>query len=259
MKIGLISDIHEDKVRLNEAFTICEKRQCDSIVCLGDITGFDVRHYRHLSTRDASYCVEAVRRQCLHLVAGNHDLFSARRIPDSCQLFTYSPSWYGMDYADRKKEGEGRVWLYEEHDLSPCLRRKEIDYLYHLPEYVILEAASRRILLTHSIDPDISGSAIWRPRKTEDFQLHFALMKQHRCTIGISGHFHPAGAEIATPDRYRCVSFGDVDLYTEPLQLIVPCVAAGSGYNGLLIIDLKTLSGEVVPIKTRPSYFRRFV
>lgn len=259
MKIGIISDIHEDKIRLIETIQQCERRHCEMIVCLGDITGFDVRHYRYLSTRDASYCIDLIKDQCRIVIAGNHDLFSIRRIPANCGLFDFREDWYEMDFSERKKAGERYVWLYEEHDLSPCLSRQDRDYLYQLPEYDVLEYQGKRILFSHSIVPDIGGSAIWRPREAKDFLKHFTFMQEQGCSLGISGHFHPAGAEVATENRYGFRSFGQINMPKEPAQIIVPCVAAGSGFNGFMILDLKDKSGEIIPLKTRRVCFRRFV
>ncbi len=40
MLLGVISDIHEDIIALEKALTFLEKRNCDQIICLGDIVGY---------------------------------------------------------------------------------------------------------------------------------------------------------------------------------------------------------------------------
>ena len=44
MKIGIISDIHEDIKRLKEALAILHKQKCDQIVCLRDFVGYSVQY-----------------------------------------------------------------------------------------------------------------------------------------------------------------------------------------------------------------------
>jgi predicted phosphodiesterase len=101
MRLGVVSDIHEDAERLAEALRILEKRNCDEIACLGDIVGFDVLVYRHLNSRNASRCLAMVRENCRHAVIGNHDLFAVRRLPAGNSLFTFPADWYAMDFRDR--------------------------------------------------------------------------------------------------------------------------------------------------------------
>ncbi len=259
MRVGIITDIHEDYERLSESFRLLEKKQCDEIVCLGDITGFDVRHYKHLSGRNASKCIESVKDHCKYVLAGNHDWFTARRIPAQCGLFPFPENWYDLDYSERYRLGYGRVWLYEDHDLSSLTSRSETDYLKTLPESVMTEYNGMRVLFSHSVMPDLSGSAVWRPRKPEDFSGHFRFMNNQRCRIGISGHFHPAGAELAMLDYYGYRSFGAFPFPDGDFQIIMPCVAAASGYNGCAIMDFKSLTAELIPLKTKKHYFRRFV
>ena len=81
MKIGIISDIHEDIVSLKYIFKTFEKRRCDEIICLGDIVGFVGNYFYFSATRNASECLRLVRANCSHVLAGNHDLFAIKKLP----------------------------------------------------------------------------------------------------------------------------------------------------------------------------------
>ncbi|MCX6826934.1 MAG: metallophosphoesterase family protein, partial [candidate division Zixibacteria bacterium] len=83
MKIGLICDIHEDLHSLKEALRQLEKRNCDDLICLGDIVGYDISCHEHGATRDSSACIAAIRSNCRYAVIGNHDLFALKKIPQS--------------------------------------------------------------------------------------------------------------------------------------------------------------------------------
>ena len=52
MKLGIISDIHEDAERLIIALKALEKLNCDRIICLGDISGYDDRFYSYKYSRN---------------------------------------------------------------------------------------------------------------------------------------------------------------------------------------------------------------
>lgn len=259
MKIGIISDIHEDYIRLKECLLRMEKLQCDELVCLGDITGFDVMHYKYISSRHAVNCLALVRENCRYVIPGNHDLFNAGITPHGQGLFDFPERWYDKDFCERYSLGHEKVWLYEDHDLPSRIGKKEKDYIRQLPENVQFNAGSRKLLFSHSVHPDLSGSAVWRPREANHFQKHFDYMKNMGCHVGISGHFHPAGIETATSDRYRFLSFGCHPITDEPVQFMVPCIATGSGYNGYSILDLKSMTLEAIPLRSPKYRFERFV
>lgn len=62
MKIGIISDIHSNKVALNKVLE--DMPEVDKLVCLGDIVGYGPW---------PSECVEIVRKNCDISILGNHD------------------------------------------------------------------------------------------------------------------------------------------------------------------------------------------
>lgn len=45
MLLGLLADVHEDIIRLQESVEIFNHRHVDEIICLGDVVGFCVPFY----------------------------------------------------------------------------------------------------------------------------------------------------------------------------------------------------------------------
>jgi predicted phosphodiesterase len=122
MKIGLLSDIHEDIISLKKGFDILFREQCDQIICLGDITGFSNPYYPFGETRDANSCIEMVRKYCTTVLSGNHDLFSAGRITTFKAGIEYPGDWFNLEINDRISLLGGKIWLYEK-EIIPELSR----------------------------------------------------------------------------------------------------------------------------------------
>jgi predicted phosphodiesterase len=250
MKIGVLSDIHEDGERLREALRAMEKRGVSEIACLGDIVGFDILYYRYLSTRNASYCLDLVRANCRWVVAGNHDLFAIRKLPDVNDCFPFPENWYQLDFAERKQLGRQQVWLFEQQELPPLLTGKDRDFLHSLPLFLVAELAGISVLLSHTAFPDLSGSLVWRPKNHWDFQRHFQLLKKQGCRLGISGHLHPNGIAIADPRRFDFLPFRAYKIFPDLVQYICPCTASTSSKNGFLVLDTAGMTMEAVALKS---------
>jgi putative phosphoesterase len=62
MRVGLISDIHGNKIALDAVLE--DMPSVDTLVCAGDVVGYNPWH---------SDCVEAVRERSIPTVMGNHD------------------------------------------------------------------------------------------------------------------------------------------------------------------------------------------
>ncbi|MBI5475723.1 MAG: metallophosphoesterase family protein [Ignavibacteriales bacterium] len=251
MKIGIVSDIHEDAVRLTEAIRHLEKNNCDELVCLGDITGFDVIHYRYLSTRSASRAIAIIRENCRYVVTGNHDLYAIRKLPNCNGAFTFPADWYTLDYEERERLSNKKVWLFEQQELPSLLNAKEREYLHSLPDHLILEVDDKRILFSHSLHPDFSGSLVWRPHDVWDFRKHFHFMKEKKCSLGFSGHLHPSGIAKATHEHYTLNSFGVFKIKNDFVQYICPCIANSSNKNGFLIVDTDESTLIAVQLKSK--------
>ena len=132
MKIGIFTDIHENSEMLVNALKIAEASGCHELLCLGDIVGFDVRFYRYDLKRSARECVRLIKSNCRWVVAGNHDLFAAGRVPAYTNGFTYPDIWFKSDPAERKKLSFGKVWSYE-GDAPNDLGDEELAFLSDLP------------------------------------------------------------------------------------------------------------------------------
>jgi predicted phosphodiesterase len=78
MRLGFITDIHEDVKNLEKALSILSDQKCDVLICLGDIVGFTIPFYRYIETRNAEECVRLVKENASVVVTGNHDLFAIK-------------------------------------------------------------------------------------------------------------------------------------------------------------------------------------
>jgi predicted phosphodiesterase len=250
MKIGILSDIHEDRERLKDVLAAMERRGVGAIACLGDIVGFDVRHYRYLSTRSASYCLDLVRANCRWVVAGNHDLFAVRKIPEVNGCFHFPENWYQLDFEKRKQLARERVWLFEPQELSPLLTAKDREYIHSLPLFLAVELAGLRVFFSHAPYPDLSGSLTWRPKDHWDFQRHFQMLKKQDCRLGISGHLHPNGIGVAGAQRFDFLRFRPYRISPDLVQYICPCTASASSKNGFLVLDTDAMTMEAVALKS---------
>ncbi len=255
MIIGIISDIHEDKVRLNEALDILMKKKCDEIVCLGDIAGFSVPNFAYLDTRDASYCINTVKENCKHIVAGNHDLYAAKKIPQHKAGFNYPETWYQLDYKQRRKLSKGKLWLYEDKELSPLINNSEVKFLEQLPEYKIVEYNGINIMFSHYLYPDLTGSLVELPEKHEDFEKHLEFMQKNDVLIGFIGHGHMEGIAYAKSKKLKFKPFGKYKIKRKPQIIASPCIANGKKANGLMVFNTEKPSLDVIPLKSKKLKF----
>ncbi|MCU0276415.1 MAG: metallophosphoesterase family protein [Acidobacteria bacterium] len=258
MKIGILSDIHEDGERLREVVAAMEKRGVDEIACLGDIVGFDVLHYRYLSARNASYCLDLVRENCRWVVAGNHDLFAIRKLPDVNGCFPFPENWYELEFVERKQLGRQQVWLFEPQELSALLTGRDRDYLASLPLFLAADVAGVRVLFSHALFPDWSGTLTWRPKNHWDFQPHLQRLKEHGCRLGISGHLHPSGIGIAAARRFDFGRFRTYRIFPDLVQYLCPCTASASSKNGFLVFDSAGMTMEAVALRSSRFRIGRF-
>lgn len=249
MKIAFISDIHEDYKSLEKALKLIAEENCDHIICLGDIIGFALPFYRYIDDRDANMCIKLIKENCTIAVAGNHDLFGIRKVPDFRSGFDYGENWYEMDYDFRSKKAQKRVWMYEDNEITTKLNDNSKEYLSTLNEVQFFETGQSKIMISHFCFPDFSGSAIFFPAESFHLEKHFSYMNENSCSISFSGHGHPEGAIQVTEDKFHSLKFGNQKLLNEIQWIVVPCVARTTRANGVLILNTKEKEFKTIPLK----------
>jgi predicted phosphodiesterase len=250
MLIGFISDIHEDLLSLENALRILNKKNCDTIICLGDIVGFALPFYKYIKKRNADECIKLVRENCILSVIGNHDLFAIRKVPHYNAGFKYGSNWYDLDYEDRARRAKNKIWIYEDNEIIASLNSASIEYLSSLKEIEIFKTEYDRLLLSHFCAPDYSGSAIFFPGNIFHMKQHYEFMKIENCQISFSGHGHPEGCLAADDEKITLVKYNKKLLLNNYKWIVVPCVARTTRSNGVLIFDTAKKEIDIIPLNS---------
>lgn len=248
MKLGFISDIHEDIQSLEKAFRILSEESCESILCLGDIVGFTLPFYRYISSRNANECIRLVKENCALSVIGNHDLYAIKKIPEYKAGFNYDDNWYQLDYEKRAKKARNRIWLYEDNEIKSNLNDSSKEFLYNLNEVDFFDTGDFKLMISHFCYPDFSGSSIFFPAEAFHLKNHFNFMKNKNSIISLSGHGHPDGAILVDENEIRLLKFGNYNLSDGIIWLVVPCIARTTRENGVLILDTATKEFKVISL-----------
>jgi predicted phosphodiesterase len=248
MRIGIISDIHEDVVALKDALKILEHSNCEQIVCLGDIIGYKVTAYHYLDTRNAHECIAMVRANCSAVVVGNNDLYQIKKLPTITGGFSFPENWYALDFYERKLLSKESIFLYEDVQLPSLITKEDRSYLEALPETHRLESEGFKILLSHFAFPDLLGVSTYFPKTVDEFQEHLSFIENNDCNIGLSGHMHFEGVSICNRQTLKRNTFVNCTL-PDLLQWVYgPCVARGRFNNGLMILDTTSRTIEAIPL-----------
>ena len=229
MRLAIISDIHEDLNRLKKILKRIERKGYDKLICLGDISGFSPSYYRYPKTRNASACLELIRKSCEIIIPGNHDLHAAGKIP-------HRPADAGYEY-----------WLHEE-DLDPGYSEEEIVFLGSLPKYSVLPASDYKILLSHYIEPNLSGYIKGFYRSGKEFGAHFQLMQDLNCKIGFTGHTHARGFHLINPHQFKLFGFRRLHLEDFPVVIGIPPVTRNNMHSGFCIFDTESFLLKVTKL-----------
>ena len=248
MRIAIITDIHEDIESLRSVFGKISRHQCDDVVCLGDISGYSIPYYSYLKTRNAHECLALIRKNCKHIILGNHDMHAARIIPKNCDFFNYPENWYELDYHQRKKLVNNKLWMHEENDLNPLYKDEDIRFLKTLPEYKVITAGNQKILLSHYFYPNLSGVKKDFYTYRDELNRHFDFMSSLGCSISFAGHIHARGTFLAGEKKIRVYSRRKLLLNCSPVVVGVLPVTSNVKRNGFCIFDSANESLEIVRI-----------
>ncbi len=238
MKIGLLSDIHEDYGNLKKALQLLEKKGADMLVCLGDIVGFNINSSGLVQQRDANKCIEAVRESCDLVIAGNHDLNAAKRITKYTAGYDIPSNWFEMSIEQRTKDFLGELWIYND-DLPAEITKKNIDFLASLPELSVKPLDNFSLLFSHYMYPDISGSTTqWITDYTSGIP-HLDFINRKNADMAFSGHAHANGIFHLFPENFKKLPFPvKMPLDRFPTCIFLPAVTTESiKRQGVLIFN----------------------
>ena len=96
MKVGVISDIHANRVALDAVFD--DLPPVDALVCAGDIVGYNPW---------PGACVDAVHERAIPTVMGNHD----RAVASGSAFAFNSMAGAGVEYARERLTDDQMAWL----------------------------------------------------------------------------------------------------------------------------------------------------
>ena len=247
MKIAIISDIHEDLVNLQKALTIIEKNKCDEIYFLGDLVGFAGLFYDYGDTKNANECIRLIRTNCTLAIAGNHDLYIAKRFPEFFKKNNYPTNWYELSYQERRDISKNKIWLYEEED-DPILTQENMEFMKKIPQYKVMEIDNKKYLFSHYYEPDISGVSKFFPTKKADFSQHFDFMSKNNCQVSFTAHGHVQGYKIILPKKISIKNFGKKKLKNTSQIINCPAIATNEYKDsGFVIFD--TINFEITVLQ----------
>jgi len=187
-RIGIITDIHNNAAALKLILRELEKRNCDEIICCGDIIGIGaypeetVRIMRKL--KNLSACVK-----------GNHETFLFGRMPATF------PNDEHMEYEERKYH----LWEHER------LEKDSVKFLSMLPYSQTIEREGRKIYVAHySMDGQNRYVNYHQNPSKEQVKTMFAGID---ADIILYGHDHagsimPGDDHIKRPWYINCGSLG---------------------------------------------------
>jgi predicted phosphodiesterase len=246
VRVAVITDVHEDVVSLKRALRMIEIEKCDQIVCLGDIVGYPYLRGSYEKSRNVSECISLIMSNCSMVVAGNHDIFHLRKLPEYANGFRFPHDWYEMPPEMKTMISGGRVWNYSD-DCPVALNDSEIEFIDSLPEYALLEAGDRRVLLSHSLFPNLTGYVSEKTGSEGALPAHFEFMAKNRCGLSLCGHMHIEGLGISYEIRdslfqrffrgFRYFPYGRRRIRSNRCCVTIPALADNSQVNGFAVFD----------------------
>lgn len=167
MKIALFSDIHANLPALEAFFQDVEKRDIDSIYCLGDLVGYNIW---------PNEVINEIQKRNIPTISGNYD-YGIGRSSDDC----------GCAYKTDEEKANGKISIFFTNKI---VKDEERNYLRTLPAHINLEFQLNdeklNLLLVH-------GS----PRKINEYLFEdraekslLRIMRDANADIMCFGHTH---------------------------------------------------------------------
>jgi predicted phosphodiesterase len=252
MRIGIITDIHENETGLRDVMKKAELLKCDEIACLGDIAGFDTRFFKYADYRSASACVKIIRSACRWTVAGNHDLNAAGRIPSWSNGFEFPEDWFNRNGIEKKSVSAGKVWCYD-FDAPNNLDDDDLEFLHGLPEFVTTDEPGISCLFSHYVFPDLTGSTTIYTERRNQMRGHWNFMDTHKTDFSFIGHSHNHFAGFAYRENgsflkaFHSLHQESFWLGREPVVIMLPPLSGERGRTGFSILDTGSQTLNIVP------------
>ncbi len=242
MRIALISDIHEDLASLKKFLHAIEKQQVDRIYCLGDIAGYNSTYNDFENKRNASACLELLKKEASLILLGNHDLNAAKITPSFTSGFQYPENWFELSTEEQQKMAKDKIWIYGTEELEANFTKEDIAFLAKLPEYDIQEIKKQKILFSHYFYPNINGSAKAFFSKTKELIPHFEWMHKNHCNISFSGHGHTENTLIYQLGKTTHLPYNQEFKLDTMSAVLIPPLLRNNICQGFCIFDSETFS-----------------
>ncbi len=242
MRIALISDIHEDLSSLEKFLSTVKKYGVDKIYCLGDISGYNSTYNNYEKERNASACLQLLKKEADLILLGNHDLHAAKMTTSYTPGFNYPDNWFDLHPEEQQKLSKDKLWIYGNDELKANFTKEDIAFLKTLSEYEIKEIEKQKILFSHYFFPNISGSVKAFFTRTKDLISHFEWMHKQHCTISFSGHGHTANTFVYQLGKTVQVSYNQEFKLDKMSAVLIPPLLRNKDCQGFCIFDSETFS-----------------
>lgn len=246
MLLAFVSDIHEDARMLEKALHSALQHGAERIFCLGDITGYTPVNHNFESEKDAAACIALLQEYCELSIAGNHDMYTARRLTAYPAGIEYPDNWYSLSLTEKQQLSKNQIWLYE-HELEPTLSTNQMHWLQNLPEFAEIDADGTTIGLSHYIYPDVSGSLQMGHQPNCNAREHRKLFG---CNLYFSGHLHPSGFWVQSQEKnsdWKKIGFNEKFTLKKGDYIIVPACLRHHENCGFLLCDTKKHTAVALP------------
>ena len=237
MKIAFITDIHEDFKALTNAVKLLKQAGYDLLVCLGDITGYAPVFYNHAP--DANACIDLLKEEADIVLAGNHDLFTCKRLSDYQRQKGIGSNWYDLTSKEQSNFSKDAFWLYQD-EVLPSLSISNMQFLLSLKEWCTLETGNNSLLFSHFVKPDLSGTGTWLPHRIPQLRPHFRFMKELKCSFSFTGHFHPDNLMVAGRLFWSKPGITPFRIKRNPGIVLCPALVSKANSGSCIIYDSTT-------------------